>query len=82
MNINFEELITSLVSPLIVFPEELVVKNISTSEHYLEFQVLVRKEDLGRVIGKSGKIATAIRTICYAGATKENKRLRIEFDAF
>ena len=28
MNINSEELITSLVSPLIVFPEELVVKNI------------------------------------------------------
>lgn len=79
MNINFEELIRNIISPLVVYPNDIVIKTIDGDETC--YQVFVRKEDIGRVIGKQGKIANAIRTICFAGASKENKKIRIEFDS-
>jgi hypothetical protein len=42
----------------------------------------VNEADLGRVIGKGGKIASAMRTIVYAGASKEGKRVQIDIDSF
>lgn len=43
------------------------------------FEVRVAKEDMGRVIGKEGKIAKAIRTIFKAVGTKNQKKVTIEF---
>ena len=43
------------------------------------FEVKVAKEDMGRVIGKEGRIAKAIRTLFKAVATKEQKKVTIEF---
>ena len=82
MAINFEELIKSMVAPLVVNPNDIVVKMLDEDEELLTIQVLVNKEDLGRVIGKNGKIAQAIRTIAYAGASKEGKRIKIDIDSF
>lgn len=82
MAINFEELIKSMVAPLVVNPNDVVVKKLDEDEELLTLQVLVNKEDLGRVIGKNGKIAQAIRTIAYAGASKEGKKIKIDIDSF
>lgn len=82
MTINFEELIKNMVAPLVVNPNDIVVKTLNEDEELLTIQVLVNKEDLGRVIGKNGKIAQAIRTIAYAGASKEGKRIKIDIDSF
>ena len=82
MAINFEELIKSMVAPLVVNPNDVVVKKLEEDEELLTLQVLVNKEDLGRVIGKNGKIAQAIRTIAYAGASKEGKKIKIDIDSF
>ena len=82
MTINFEELIKSMVAPLVVNPNDIVVKTLDEDEELLTIQVLVNKDDLGRVIGKNGKIAQAIRTIAYAGASKEGKRIKIDIDSF
>lgn len=82
MTINFEELIKNMVAPLVVNPNDIVVKTLDEDEDLLTIQVLVNKEDLGRVIGKNGKIAQAIRTIAYAGASKEGKRIKIDIDSF
>ena len=68
--INFEDLIKTLVSPLVLKSDDVVVKSSSDDEGLLTIQVLVNKDDLGRVIGKGGKLAQAIRTIAYAGAHK------------
>lgn len=43
------------------------------------FEVKVAKEDMGRVIGKEGRIAKSIRSIFKAVATREQKRVTIEF---
>lgn len=81
MAVNFENLIRNIVTPLVVHPEDVLVKTLSDDEE-INIQVLVNEEDLGRVIGKGGRIASAIRTIVYAGASKEGKHVRIDIDAF
>ena len=43
------------------------------------YEVKVAKDDMGKVIGRQGKMAKAIRSIIKAIATKENKKVNIEF---
>ncbi len=82
MAVNFEKLIHELVWPLVVYPEDLLVKKFSEDEEAITVQVLVNKDDLGRVIGKGGKIANAIRTIAYAAASRIGKRINIDIDSY
>ena len=82
MAVNYEKLITDLVKPLVVHPEDLMVKKFSEDENMLTIQVIVNQEDLGRVIGKNGRIANAIRTIAYASASRVGKKITINIDSF
>ncbi len=75
--INFEELIKSLILPLVTYPEDVVVTLVSDSD-VLDYKVEVNSKDFGRVIGKGGHIAQAIRTILYAGASKEGKKIHLD----
>ena len=45
-----------------------------------EVKVLVKKSDMGKVIGKQGRIAKAIRTVVRAVGMKENKKFNVEID--
>lgn len=45
----------------------------------LKYEVRVNSKDMGRVIGKNGKIAQSIRTVMKAIAAKEDKKVVIEF---
>ena len=49
------------------------------SAKFISYEVKVAKEDMGKVIGKQGKMAKAIRTVMKSIATKENKKINIEF---
>jgi len=52
-------------------------------ENTILIQVMVSEDDMGRVIGKDGKTANAIRTLVQASsALKENKYVKIEIDKF
>lgn len=82
MAVDFISLLKNIISPLVVNPDDVVVKILSDSDQLVSIQVMVSKDDLGRVIGKGGRIASAIRTILYAGASKENKRVSIDIDSF
>jgi predicted RNA-binding protein YlqC (UPF0109 family) len=82
MAIEFEKLVKQIVLPLVVNPEDVLVKVLSEEDGHINIQLLVSKEDVGRVIGKGGKIASAIRTILYAGASKENKRVHLDIDTY
>ena len=79
--INFEGLISSLILPLVAYPEDVEISCVSESEANLEYQVKVNPNDLGRVIGKGGIIAKAIRTVLYAGASKEGKKIHLDIDS-
>lgn len=82
MSVNYEKLIKDLVMPLVVHPEDLMVKIFSEDGNLLTIQIIVNQEDLGRVIGKNGRIANAIRTISYASASREGKKILINIDSF
>ncbi|MBN2605431.1 MAG: KH domain-containing protein [Bacilli bacterium] len=82
MAVNYEKLIKDLVQPLIINPEDLMVKKFSEDGDMLTLQIIVNQEDLGRVIGKNGRIANAIRTIAYASASREGKKITINIDSF
>lgn len=79
---DYELFIGNLVKPLVLKPEEVVVKKFSEEDDLITIQVMVSPEDIGRVIGKKGRIANSIRTIAYACAAREGKRLEISIDEF
>ena len=82
MAVNYETLIKNLVNPLVIHPEDLMVKKFSEEDNMLTIQIIVNQDDLGRVIGKNGRIANAIRTIAYASASREGKKITINIDSF
>ena len=74
-----------IISPNIVVDEEAVsVKEFdSEDDNTILIQVIVADEDMGRVIGKNGKSANAIRTLVQASsALTDNKYVKINIDKF
>ncbi|MGJ6731851.1 KH domain-containing protein [Listeria monocytogenes] len=72
-----EKLILSIVKPLVDHPEDVVITPEETDTS-LTYKLSVSKEDMGRVIGKQGRIAKAIRTLVYAVGSKNDKKIRLE----
>ena len=79
--VKFEELIKNLILPLVAYPQDVEIIRLNESEDDLQYQVKVNPSDLGRVIGKGGVIAKAIRTVLYAGASKEGKKIHLDIDS-
>ncbi|MFE7061922.1 KH domain-containing protein [Sutcliffiella sp. NPDC057660] len=71
------ELIKTIVTSLVDHPEQVVVTE-KASGNALTYQLAVHQDDLGKVIGKQGRIAKAIRTVLFAAASHENKRVQLE----
>ena len=80
-NINYEKLLVELVKPLVTHPEDIHVTVNADSEKAILVNVLVNKDDIGRVIGKKGRVASAIRTIANAAAVRQKDLIEIEFDS-
>ena len=74
MKESLEALITSLVSE----PSEVSINQVD-GEKSIVFEVKVANSDMGKVIGREGRIAKAIRTIMKALAAKEGKKVSVEF---
>ena len=79
---DYELFIGNLVKPLVLKPEEVVVKKFSEEDGLITIQVMVSPDDIGRVIGKKGRIANSIRTIAFACAAREGKKIEISIDEF
>lgn len=79
---DYEKFIYNLVTPLVLKPEDVVVKTLSENSEEIAIQVMVNEIDLGRVIGKKGRIANSIRTLAFACAAREGKRIEIAIDQF
>ncbi len=69
-----EELLKYIVNSLVSKPENVEISVEDESEKVKVVKVVVDGEDMGKVIGRNGKVATAIRTIVKSVTTKENKR--------
>lgn len=70
-------LIESIVAPLVDFPDDVVV-TMREEQKKTVYHLSVNDEDVGKVIGKNGRIAKAIRTIVYSATTEENKRTYLD----
>jgi len=71
------EMVEYIVKQIVDNPEEVKVEEIKT-EKIILLEVSVAKEDMGKVIGKGGRIATALRTLLGAAAAKLKKRAMLE----
>ena len=72
-----EELIRSIALSLVDNPDEVVVSS-SIKEGETVIELKVAASDMGKVIGKQGRIAKAIRVVAKAAAAKENKSVSVE----
>ena len=73
-----------IVKSIVEDSDAVCVKEFPTDEdNTILIQVMVAEGDIGRVIGKSGRTANAIRTLVQASsALKENKYVKIDIDKF
>ena len=73
-----KEILETIITTLVSDKEAVTIKQID-GEQSIIFEVKVADSDMGKVIGKQGVIAKSIRTIMKAAASKENKRVSVEF---
>lgn len=72
-----EELITYIAKALVDKPDE-VKTTVSDEEDNVTIELTVAQDDLGKVIGKQGRTARAMRTLLSAAAEKVNKKTRLD----
>jgi predicted RNA-binding protein YlqC (UPF0109 family) len=73
------ELVTMMVKGLVDQPEQVVVNKVE-GERSIIFEVRVAPDDLGKVIGKGGRIANALRTLIRAAGTRERKSIWVDIN--
>ena len=71
------ELVKYIAMNLVDKPEEVKVE-VKEGENSTIFELTVAPDDMGKVIGKQGRIAKAIRTVVKAASVKENKKYVVE----
>lgn len=74
-----QELVTVLAKALVEKPEAVQVEVVEEEERTI-LKLHVAQEDMGRVIGKQGRIAKAIRTIVKSAATREKKKVSVDIE--
>ncbi len=81
---NLVELTKEIVTNLVSDKESVEVKEFeSEDENTILIQVMVAGNDIGKVIGKEGKCAKALRTLVQASSyLKDNKKVKINIDSF
>ena len=71
-----QELLTCVAKSLVDHPDQVVVRE--TEGEAIILELSVADEDMGKVIGKQGRIAKAIRVVVKAAAAKTNKKVSVE----
>lgn len=74
---NIKELVETIAKSLVDSPTEVQVTE-EVREQVVILKLKVSENDTGRVIGKQGRIAKAIRAVIKAAAVKENKRVELD----
>lgn len=73
-----KEMIETIIKNLVDAPEQVTITE-TQKEKTIVYEVKVAEADMGKVIGKQGRIAKSIRTVAKAIAAKEDKKISIEF---
>lgn len=73
-----KQLIETIVKPLVDYPGDVLVE-MDEQESRVTYKLSVHPEDMGKVIGKQGRVAKAIRTIVYSAAgSRHDKRVFVD----
>lgn len=75
-----EELLIGIAKGLVDDPSAVSVTKDEEESGITVYHLHVAPDDMGRVIGKQGRIAKAIRTVMRAAATRSNTRIAVEID--
>lgn len=73
-----KEVLEIIAKSLVDYPEQVDVKEINNEGQTVTLELRVAESDMGKVIGKQGRIAKAIRTVVKAAASRENKKVAVE----
>ena len=81
---NLVTLTETIIKKIVSDPESVSVKEFDTEEeNTIQIEVLISNDDMGKVIGKNGKIINSIRTIVQASSSLEdNKKIKINVDSY
>ena len=72
-----KELITVIAKALVDHPDDVRV-NVVEDDRSIIYELSVHSSDIGKVIGKQGRIAKALRTVVSSAAVKQKKRVSVE----
>ena len=72
-----KELVEVIAKSLVDYPDQVVVTE-TENEKAIVLELRVAQSDMGKVIGKQGRIAKAIRSVVEAAASKEEKKVIVE----
>ncbi len=73
------ELVETIAKALVDNPDEVVVTEVE-SDGMLEIKLRVAQSDMGRVIGRGGKIAKAIRAVVKAASSKDDRKVFVDIE--
>jgi hypothetical protein len=73
-----KELIELIARSLVENPDEVTVSETEEADGSILVKLAAAQEDMGRIIGKQGRTAKAMRTLLNAKATRENKRANLQ----
>lgn len=76
--VKMKELLIFLAKSLVENPDSVVVEDAGEIEGVITYRLSVAQSDMGRIIGKQGRIAKAIRTVLKSASALENKRVNVE----
>ena len=74
---DMKELVEFMAKALVNDPDAVIVREIEGARATI-YELSVAQEDMGRVIGKQGRVANAMRTLLRVAAVKEGKRVTLE----
>ncbi|WP_152392433.1 KH domain-containing protein [Paenibacillus guangzhouensis] len=72
-----EDLVKVIAKALVDHPEDVHVEVVE-KEHVIVYELTVHPDDVGKVIGKQGRIAKALRTVVTSAAVKVSKRVTVD----
>ncbi|SDN27179.1 KH domain-containing protein [Alkalicoccus daliensis] len=72
-----KELVETIAKSLVDHPEDVRVTEVDNG-HSLSLRLEVHADDMGKVIGKHGRIAKAFRSVVYAAGTNQQKRIQLD----
>ena len=80
-SVDYAVLIAGLIKSLVTHPDQVEAKVESLEDGTIKVLALVHPDDLGRVIGKKGRVAGSLRTLVHAVAIRNKETVEVEFSS-